>query len=236
MTDCERRETVSIAALEPTYYQTPETETSGATDPNDALGRDQFLTLLVAQLKHQDPLNPLDGTDFTAQLAQFSSLEQQFAMNENLEAIQESLMAQESGNVLDYIGKTVKTNGNAIFSKDGHSDSGVYTLESQADVTIHIYDDQGLEVRRLYAGWQDAGEHSIGWDGRNDAGDTVEDGIYTFEIEATDEEGFMVSYDAYLTGEASGVIYEGGAAYLMIGDKVVAPENIVEVRQAGAIP
>ena len=65
---------MSIAALEPTYYQTPETETAGTTDPNDALGRDQFLTLLVAQLKHQDPLNPLDSTDFTAQLAQFSSL------------------------------------------------------------------------------------------------------------------------------------------------------------------
>ena len=78
---------MSIAALEPTYYQTSEAETTGATDPDDALGRDQFLTLLVAQLKHQDPLNPLDGTDFTAQLAQFSSLEQQFAMNDNLEAI-----------------------------------------------------------------------------------------------------------------------------------------------------
>jgi len=227
---------VSIAALEPTYYQTPEAETPGATDPNDALGRDQFLRLLVAQLKHQDPLNPLDGTDFTAQLAQFSSLEQQFAMNESLEAIQESLVAKESGNVLDYIGKTVKTNGNAIFAKDGHPDSGAYALESQAEVMIHIYDDQGLEVRRLYAGWQDAGEHSIGWDGKNDAGDPVGDGIYTFEIEATGEDGFMVSSDAYLTGEATGVIYEGGMAYLMIGDKLVAPENIVEVRQTGATP
>ena len=227
---------MSIAALEPAYYQTPETETTGATDSNDALGRDQFLTLLVAQLKHQDPLNPLDGTDFTAQLAQFSSLEQQFGMNDNLEAIQESLMAQQSGNCLDYIGKTVRTNGNAIFTKDGHPDSGAYTLESQADVTIHIYDDQGLEVRRLYAGWQDAGEHTIDWDGRNDAGDPVADGTYTFEVEATDEEGFVVSYDAYLTGEATGVIYEGGMAYVMIGDKLVAPENIVEVRQTGATP
>jgi len=174
---------MSIAALEPTYYQTPETQTSGATDPNDALGRDQFLTLLVAQLKHQDPLNPLDGTDFTAQLAQFSSLEQQFAMNENLEAIQDSLMAQESGNVLDYIGKTVKTNGNVIFAKDGNPDSGAYTLEEPADVTIRIYDDQGLGVRRIYAGWQDAGEHSMGWDGRNDAGEGMAPGIYFYRVE-----------------------------------------------------
>jgi flagellar basal-body rod modification protein FlgD len=222
---------VSIAALEPTYYQTPERETPGGTNPNDALGRDQFLTLLVAQLKHQDPLNPLDGTDFTAQLAQFSSLEQQFAMNESLEAIQDSLSAQESGNVLDYIGKTVKTSGNAIFSKDGHPESGRYRLEDLGDVTIHIYDSQGLEVRRIYAGWQDAGEHDIGWDGKNDAGDPVGDGIYSFEIEATDQEGFIVPYETYLTGEATGVTYEGGVAYLMIGDKLVAPENVVEVRK-----
>jgi flagellar basal-body rod modification protein FlgD len=221
---------VSIAALEPTYYQTPEAETSGGAEGNDALGRDQFLTLLVAQLKHQDPLNPLDSTDFTAQLAQFSSLEQEFAMNENLEAIQASLSAQESGNVLDYIGKTLKTDGNVISLKDGRPDSGAYALEDRADVTIHIYDSQGLEVRRLYAGWQDRGEHDIGWDGRNDAGDPVADGMYSFEVEATDEEGFMVSYDACLTGEATGVVYEGGTAYLMIGDKLVAPEDIVEVR------
>ncbi len=225
---------MSVAALEPIYQQTPENETPARSDPKDALGRDQFLTLLVAQLKHQDPLNPLDGTDFTAQLAQFSSLEQQFTMNENLEDIQSSLKAGESGNLLDYIGKTVKTNGNAIFARDGHPDSGAYRLDDWADVMIHIYDDQGLEVRRLYAGWQDAGEHDIGWDGKNDAGDPVSDGVYSFEVEATDEEGFVVSHDTYLTGEATGVTYEGGTGYLMIGDKLVAPENVVEVTKTGA--
>jgi len=71
---------MSIAGLEPVYQQLSNQKT-GNTDSKDELGMNQFLTMLVAQLKHQDPLNPMEGTDFTAQLAQFSALEQQFAMN-----------------------------------------------------------------------------------------------------------------------------------------------------------
>jgi len=80
-----------------TYSESTPTYTS----PEKELGRDQFLTLLVAQLKNQDPLNPMESADFTAQLAQFSSLEQLFGMNESLDAIQEAVAAQESGDVLD---------------------------------------------------------------------------------------------------------------------------------------
>ena len=81
------------------------------TSPKKELGREQFLTLLIAQLRNQDPLNPLESADFTAQLAQFSSLEQLFGMNETLTGIQDTLGAQETSNVLDYIGKSVKTLG-----------------------------------------------------------------------------------------------------------------------------
>ena len=75
---------MAIAALEPTYNQISSWETSETTEPEDKTGMNQFLTMLVAQLQNQDPLNPMDGTDFTAQLAQFTSLEQQFQMNDNL--------------------------------------------------------------------------------------------------------------------------------------------------------
>jgi len=143
---------MSIAAIEPTYQQIPSWETSEKTEPEDETGMNQFLTMLVAQLKNQDPLNPMDGTDFTAQLAQFSSLEQQFNMNDNLAEIQAALSAQEKGNVIDYIGKTVRTKDNTFVAKDGHADSGIYTLADRADVTVHIYDTQGLEVRKIDRG------------------------------------------------------------------------------------
>ncbi|HUT71817.1 MAG TPA: flagellar hook assembly protein FlgD [Desulfatiglandales bacterium] len=199
------------------------------TSPEKELGRDQFLTLLVAQLKNQDPLNPMESADMTAQLAQFSSLEQLFGMNESLRDIQEALAAQESGNVLDYIGRSVKTLDNSIFVKDGAMDSNVYDLQDRAEVTISIRDDKGLEIRTIYAGWQDAGEHELVWDGKDNNGSMVDDGIYTFELEAMDEEGFIVPYDTYLVGEVTGVTYYGGNPFLMIGNKLLAPENVLEV-------
>ncbi|MCK4388874.1 MAG: flagellar hook assembly protein FlgD [Desulfobacterales bacterium] len=220
---------MSIPALEPAYMKRD--ETSRYAEPKDTLGRDQFLTLLVAQLQHQDPLNPMESTDFSSQLAQFSSLEQLFGVNKNLMGIQENLGARENGNLLDYIGKTVKTENNTIFVTDGQTDSSFYALEDRADVTIYIYNEDGLEVRRIYRGWQDAGEHEIAWDGRDNAGKTVDDSIYAFEVEARDEGGFIVPYNTYLTGEVTGVTYESGIPYLMIGDKLVTPENIVEVRK-----
>ena len=223
---------MSISAIGSTYMNVD--ETSGYANPKDELGRDQFLALLVAQLQHQDPLNPLDGTDFTAQLAQFSSLEQLFAVNESLKGIQEALSVQENGDVLDYIGKTVKATGNTILVNDGRVASGSYGLEDRADVTVSIYDSNGMEVRRLYPGRQDSGEHELSWDGRDSAGYMVEDGIYTFEIEASDKEGFTVPYNAYLTGEVTGITYESDTPYLMIGNKLVALSNIIEVQKAAA--
>jgi flagellar basal-body rod modification protein FlgD len=220
---------MSIGALEPVYQQIPNWETSERTEPEDETGMNQFLTMLVAQLKNQDPLNPMDGTDFTAQLAQFSSLEQQFNMNDNLAEIQAALSAQEKGNVIDYIGKTVRTKDNTIVAKDGQVDSGIYTLTDRADVTVHIYDDQGLEIRKIDKGWQDSGEYDLTWDGRDNSGELVVDGTYSFEIEAKDEQDLFVSYNAYVTGEVTGVTYKNGIPYLMIGERSVSPSNILEV-------
>jgi len=208
-----------------TYSQSVSSDTS----PKKELGKEEFLTLLIAQLKNQDPLSPLESSDFTAQLAQFSSLEQLFGMNEALTAIQETLGTQESGNVLDYIGKLVKTNDNTVFIKDGNMESNAYTLEDEAEVTIFVYDSKGVEVRRIYGGWKEAGQHDLSWDGKDNNGNLAGDGIYFFEVEAIDENGFVVSYDAYLTGEVTGVTYQNSIPYLMIGNKLVAPENVIEV-------
>jgi flagellar basal-body rod modification protein FlgD len=210
-----------------TYSET----VSSSSGSKDELGREEFLTLLIAQLQNQDPLNPLESADFTAQLAQFSSLEQLFGMNETLAVIQQNLAAQQNGNVLDYIGKVVKTNGNTVFIEEGNIESNTYTLEDEAEVMIYIYNTEGVEVRRIYAGWNEAGEHDLSWDGRDNNGDLVGDGIYFFEVEAIDEDGFTVPYSAYLTGEVTGVTYQNSIPYLMIGNNLVAPESVIEVAE-----
>jgi len=202
---------------------------SSATIKNDEVGMDQFLTLLVAQMKYQDPLNPLDGTDFTAQLAQFTALEQQFQTNDQLEEILTAVKGQESGYVLDYIGKTVKTLNNAVFVEDGEANAVSYTLDDRAEVTLQIYDEDGNEVRSIYKGWQDAGSHDFDWDGLNNAGSQVDNGTYIVEVDAVDEQGYVVAHQEYVNGEVSGVTYYDGTPYLMIGGKVVALTNVTEV-------
>jgi len=214
-----------IEGLETTYG-----ETSPYTNPKKELGRDEFLTLLIAQLKYQDPLSPLESTEFTAQLAQFNSLEQLFGVNDNLIGILEMLNNQNKENILELIGKTVKANDNTILIDDGSPVCGSYTLEEGADVTISIYDSNGFEVRRLQPGRQDAGEHDVAWNGRDNSGEMVEDGIYTFEVTARDEAGNYVTANTYISGEVTGVTYQYGIPYLMIGDVLISTNNtIIEV-------
>jgi len=198
------------------------------------LGKDDFLNLLVTQLKHQDPLNPMESQEFSTQLAQFSSLEQLFGMNETLLAIQKSLDASGNENILDYIGKVVKTSDNTVSVTGGIIDSSVYSLNSSADVNISVYDALGSEIRSISAGLKESGEHSTGWDGRDNRGNMVGDGVYTIKINAVDQSGAAVKTDVYHTGEVTGVIHQNSIPYLMIGKKPVLPDEVIEITKMTA--
>ena len=204
--------------------------TYATTNTKTELGKEEFLTLLVAQLKNQDPMNPLEGTEFTAQLAQFSSLEQLFAINKNIAGMQESFNVREDRNVLDYIGKTIKTNDNTILIDGGTMGSIAYALDDSLNVNIHIYNDEGVEVRRINAGMQDSGEHSLVWDGRDSNGEKVQNGIYTFDIDTVSEDGQIIPYDSYFTGEVTGITYRDNTPFLMVGTREIRPESVIEVR------
>ena len=115
--------------------------------------------MLVAQMEHQDPLNPLDGTDFSAQLAQFSSLEQLFNVNDTLEDLAASMESKGQENVLDYIGKQITSEDNSLKLKDGQVSSGLFTLTEPSDVMITIYDDFEQEITTLFPGQLEAGTH-----------------------------------------------------------------------------
>lgn len=193
------------------------------------LGKDDFLNLLVTQLKYQDPLNPMGSQEFSAQLAQFSSLEQLFGMNETLTGIQKSLSANENENILDYIGKVVKTSDNKVSIAGGIVDSSVYSLNGSADVNISVYDALGSEIRSIKAGVKEPGEHSIGWDGRDNRGNMAGDGLYSIRINAAGQNGASVSADVYHTGEVTGVTHQSGIPYLMVGKRLVSPDDVIEI-------
>jgi len=202
----------------------------GNTSPKKELGRDAFLSLLVAQLKNQDPLNPMESAEFTAQLAQFSSLEQLFNINDNLEVIKETKNEQVPENLLDYIGKEVKSVENNITVLNGQASRGSYTLAGQGDAIISIFDGEGSEIRTIYERDQAPGEHDFYFDGKDNTGNPVPNGEYSFTVAAVDNEGSPIVVNSGLTGKVTAVTYQGDIPYLVVGDQLVNPKAVTEVR------
>lgn len=183
---------------------------SPAADKKDDVSKDDFLLLLVEQLKNQDPLEPMDGTDFTAQLAQFSSLEQQTAMNDNLALLQDYSATLNRLSALDMIGKNVEFDGggagSAAISGDGQPIPLNFELADNAqDVVVDIYNDTGGRVATLDLGYYDLGSQNYNWDGKDDDGNALIEGNYTFEITARDELGQLVSTSVNGNGQVQGV-------------------------------
>jgi flagellar basal-body rod modification protein FlgD len=201
---------------------------ANASAEDESLGRNDFLTLLVTQLQNQDPLNPMESQDFSAQLAQFSSLEQLFDVNESLATIHETIAANEKENALDYVGMEVKAAGNTLYKDADNMDQGSYYIEDDAEVIISIYDSNGLEIRQIQAGFQDKGEHDLDWDGRDENGNIMDDGIYTYGISASDQAGSSVHSTTYSKGKVTGVSSQYGQTYLIIGERLLEPDSVLE--------
>ena len=196
------------------------------------LGKEDFLKLLVEQLKNQDPLNPMESTEFTAQLAQFSSLEQLTNMNESLKYSQLYQSSINNAQAVNFIGKTVKATGDSISVKDGMSNQIQFDLARDAEtVNIHIYDSSDNLVKTINCDSLSDGEQSIAWDGTNDDGETVSDGTYTFEVSAADAGGETIEASTYMTVVVTGVTFKEGNAYLLAGDIEISMNDVIEVTE-----
>ena len=221
---------MTVMSVSEVYSQasTPETQ------DNSVMGKDDFLTLLVAQLQHQDPLNPAESTEFTAQLAQFSSLEQLQNIESTLsgfEVYQSTLNnIQSSG----FIGKTVTATGSMFGVNGGNPDAIRFDLVNDADsVYIQIYDKFGGFVTDVQAGARQAGEQQVAWDGRDSNGAVVADGSYTFTVMAMNTDGAIVSSNSYTTGIVTGVDYKTGATNLLINDREVPISSVIRIEETG---
>jgi flagellar basal-body rod modification protein FlgD len=159
---------------------------------------DSFLLLLTTQLKNQDPLAPLDATQFVSQLSQFASVEQMIVSNQKLDQIVSSLGANSIMADIGLIGRTVEVPGSMAELHDG-SLSLRYSLAKDAEQAgVVIRDAEGNIVRTLPVSTS-AGEHGLTWDGTDDDGDQLDDGIYTFTFGAADAEGKPVATQSYVT-------------------------------------
>ena len=197
-------------------------------EKNDALGQDAFLTMLVAQLQNQDPLNPMDGTDFSAQLAEFSQLEQLMNLNETMESLTSTLSENSDEDAVSYIGKQITGNVDVMNVEEGTVSGGFYNLSQPADVMINITDANGNTVKTLYPGQMSAGSHLIKWDGTDNNRDAVEDGTYKYTVMANSGRGFE-EIPATITGKVDGVAYNNGTSYLVVQGILVDTQSLLSV-------
>lgn len=178
--------------------------------------QDRFLTLLVTQLKNQDPLNPMDNSQMTSQLAQISTVSGIDKLNATLNALVSSLGTSQSMQTADMIGKSVLVPGNQMTLSNGVSYAGV-NLKGDADqVTVKILDSAGNVVHTQRLGEQDAGVFNIGWDGTKDDGSKAADGTYKFTVEAT-QGGKDVKVSALQIGTVSALLRSGSGFVLDLG-------------------
>ncbi len=177
---------------------------SSALGGNTAMGKDDFLTLLVTQLQNQDPLSPEDPTEFTAQLAQFSSLEQQFTMNANLEKMAASSVDIERLSALNLIGKEVVSEGGSFELGDGPVELGYRVNQAVKDVALHVYDEQGELVASVSVEEVEPGDHFVNWDGLDSAGNPLPAGRYSLSAAAGSGEAAL-GLPSLVRGNVTGV-------------------------------
>ena len=219
---------MSIVGLEPISVND---STFSSQDVN-TLGKDDFLNLLITQLQNQDPLSPMDSTEFSAQLAQFSSLEQLSNVNDNLETMQLFQASLNNSQAVAFIGKSIKASGDSFLMTEGIADEIPFELAGDAeDVYINIYDAGGNFVATQQEGSLKAGAHTASWDGTDHEGNKLSDGVYHFEIMAVDVNNEMVDATTFTTGKVSGVTYKNGSSYLLSGEQMIPLGNVIEVTE-----
>ncbi len=207
---------------------------SGASQ---VLGKDDFLKLLITQLRHQDPLNPMKSEEFAAQLAQFSSLEQLQNINQSLgDSLQSDLLLSQSINNMlatTLIGKRVKALGNTLVLRESPSPELHFRLDAPAaQVTLEIRNAQGQVVRTVELDARAAGDHTYEWNGRDDAGNALPEGPYQFSVSAADSEGSSIGVQTFVVGIIREVRYENGNAILHVGDQDINMADVFEVGQS----
>lgn len=200
--------------------------TKTAQTSQKTLGKEDFLKMLVAQLKNQDPLNPMDGTGFAAQLAQFSSLEQLTNMNEGIKSLGLYQMSMNNAQAVSLLGREVTVNNGNAVKAEGSSVDLTYELAADAkQVNVLIYDAQGELVKAIEMSNQKSGVNKVTWNlGSAPAGQ------YTYKVAALDGNGNDVSVATKMTGPVTGVHFKDKTIYLTVNGQDIAFDNVTDVK------
>ena len=199
-------------------------QSSQVKKSNDAVGKDQFLQLLVTQLKNQDPLNPMENSEFAVDLAQFSSLEQLVDINKKIGGSNDQFSSLAA-----YLGNQVTLTSDKVEVNNGDGGIAHFELTNPAqDVKVDLLDQDGKAVATKEVGSLGSGKHDVALTGLSAA-----NGEYTIRVSARGLGGNAQTVPAYAAGIVSGFV-PGPEPTLLIGNREVNPGDIKEVNVAAA--
>jgi flagellar basal-body rod modification protein FlgD len=206
---------------------------TGSTGGTSDLDKDAFLRLLTTQLQHQDPLNPMENSEFVAQLAQFSSLEQLQGLSAGMESLYMVNMSMNNAALTGLIGKDVVANGDT-FHYSGSGDEVIHydAATSATSSTLTITNSDGVVVASVELGALPEGAGSYTWNGKDQNGQVVPEGDYTFTVEATDAAGESVEVTEQMVGRIDGMDLSSGSPMLTIDGVPVDLASVQSLEEA----
>lgn len=193
------------------------------------LGKDAFMTLLLTQMKNQDPTNPLKSHEMAAQLAQFTSLEKLHNINEGIDGLRKDAQPNSNFQALTFIGKTITTDNSKLSRLDEESQHDIrFSLGADAQkLTMQIKDADGAVVRTLEFKNLKTGKNELTWNGQTEEGIKAPVGDYSVTMEAIGSNGRKVAVEAKTEGVITGVNFTAKGPQLLVGKQVV---NMADVK------
>jgi len=205
------------------------------TDRQTKSTEDRFLTMLMTQLKNQDPLNPMDNAQVTSQMAQLSTVSGINQLNNTLLALSGQLDVGQSMQAAALIGKGVLIPGDKVAlgaDADGKINTtpvGVDLVRPAAKVMVNVLDASGQVVRQIELPKQDAGVVTVEWDGKDDAGNDMAAGKYRIQVTAFDSDGEPIPATALTYGKVESIAYTSEGLRLEMG--LAGSVSLLELRK-----
>ncbi|MGO9443570.1 MAG: flagellar hook assembly protein FlgD [Thiobacillaceae bacterium] len=179
--------------------------------------QNQFLTMLVAQLKNQDPLNPMDNSQITAQMAALSTVQGITDLNTTMQSMATALNSGQMSQAANLIGQNVLVPGNTVVPGASGSAIGMTLPSAASQVVVTIQNSTGQTVRTMNLGAQSSGQQLFSWDGLTDSGSQAAAGTYTFQIKAT-QGATAIQAQPLSVGQVNGVLNGGTGIQLQINN------------------
>jgi flagellar basal-body rod modification protein FlgD len=198
---------------------------------NNKLDKDAFFKLMIANMKNQDPTNPLKSHEMAAQLANFSSLEQMQNMNTTLGEIKAGQKPSEQFQSLSLIGKAVSGDSSKLVRAKGDTDHDFqFNLPADAkEVSVKVLNAAGEEVRKYDLANLKKGDNKITWNGHDSRDNVVPVGEYRFAIEAKGSNGTKLAVKTDFSGMITGVNYTPEGPVLMIGNQTIRLRDVRKI-------